>query len=36
MAAELGETLDLADETVKNDLAIYKSLIAQGEGAKIF
>lgn len=35
MAAERGGTLDLTDESVKEDLKSYKSLIAQGEGAKV-
>lgn len=35
MAAERGETLDLTDEAIKEDLKNYKSLIAQGEGAKV-
>jgi predicted dehydrogenase len=35
MAAERGETLDLTDKKIKDDLKDYKSLIAQGEGAKV-
>lgn len=35
MAAERGETLDLTDASVKEDLKNYKSLIARGEGAKV-
>lgn len=35
MAAERGETIDLTNEKVREDLKSYKSLIAQGEGAKV-
>ncbi len=35
MAAEQGKTLDLTDETVKNELKTYRSLIAQGKGAEV-
>lgn len=35
MAAERSETIDLTDEQTKSDLKSYKSLISQGEGAKV-
>ncbi|MDZ7690193.1 MAG: Gfo/Idh/MocA family oxidoreductase [Balneolaceae bacterium] len=35
MAAERGETLDLTDKSIQQDLEEYQSLIAQGKGAEV-
>ncbi|MDX1639335.1 MAG: Gfo/Idh/MocA family oxidoreductase [Balneolaceae bacterium] len=35
LAAERGETLDLTDEAVSNELESYQSLIAQGRGSEV-